>query len=88
MIKTDKFKTINVELLFSRDIKKEDVTITNFLTSIMTYSTKKYNRRIALSQKIEDLYAARLFSNCYRVGNQYTIDFTLRFLNDKYGEPG
>lgn len=88
MIKTNKFKTTNVELLFSRDIKKEDITITNFLTSIMTYSTKKYNRRIKLSQKIEDLYAARLFSNCYRVGNQYIVDFTLKFLNDKYGEPG
>ena len=88
MIKTKKFKTTNIEVLFCNDIKKEEVTITNFLTSIMTYSSKKYCKRIELSHKIEDLYAAKLFTNCYRIGNQYTTDFTLKILNDSYGEKG
>ncbi len=88
MIKTEKFKTTNIEVLFCKDIKKEEVTITNFLTSIMLYSSKKYNNRIKLSHKVEDLYAARIFTNCYRIGNQYTIDFTMKILNDKFSEEG
>ncbi len=43
MIKTKRFKTTSIEILFSRDIKKEEITITNFLSSIMNYSNKKYN---------------------------------------------
>ena len=83
MIKTDKFKSTYVEVIFSSDIKKDTITINNFLSTILTYSTKKYNTRIAFSKKIEELYAASIYSNCYRLGKTFNIDFNLRVLNDK-----
>ncbi len=88
MIKTDKFKTTNIELIFGRNIKKEEITIENFLSSILTYTTKKYNTKIKFSQEMENLYAAKVFSSGYRLGNQYIIDFNIRVLADKYGEKG
>ena len=46
MIKTDKFKSTYIEVIFSNEIKKENITINNFLSSYLTYSTKKYNNKI------------------------------------------
>lgn len=88
MIKTDKFKSTYIEIGFGSLIKKENITISNFLSSILTYSTKKYNSKIEFSRKIEDLYAASIFSSSYRLGKNYIIDFNLRVLNDKYTEQG
>ena len=88
MIKTNKFKTTSIELIFGMKIKKEEITIANFLSSILTYTTKKYNTKIKFSQKMENLYAARVFANSYRLGSQFNVDFDLRVLNDKYGEKG
>lgn len=88
MIQTDKFKTTTIEVLFNRDIKKEEITILNFLTSIMTYSTKKYDKRRFMAERLEELYAAKLIVNNYRLGNQYIADFTMKLLDDKYSEKG
>ena len=34
------------------------------------------------------MYAARVFSNNYRIGKNYVTDFEMRVLNDKYSEDG
>ena len=88
MIKTDKFKTINIEVVFNNEINKDKITITNFLSSIMAFTTKKYDTKIKFAQELEKLYAARVFSNNYRVGKYYVTDFEMRLLNDKYTEVG
>ena len=36
MIKTNKFKTINVKVVFSNEIKKNEITIRNVLSDILT----------------------------------------------------
>ncbi|MBO5375614.1 MAG: insulinase family protein [Bacilli bacterium] len=88
MINTDRFKTINVEVILSNEIKKEEITITNFLSSILAYTTKKYPTKNALAIKLQDLYSARIFTSCYRVGNLYNVDFNLSMLDEKYSEEG
>ncbi len=88
IIKTNKFKTTNIEVIFEQKIKKEDITITNFLSSILTFTTKKYNTRLKLAKKMESLYAARIFTNSYRLGSNLNVDFNMQILNDKYAENG
>ena len=88
LIKSKKFKTTSIELIFGREIKKEEITKTNFLSSILTYTTKKYNTKIKFCQNMENLYAAKVFANAYRLGYHYNVDFNLRVLNDKYAEEG
>lgn len=88
MIKTDKFKSTYIEVIFENKIKKEDITKCNFLSSFLTYSTKKYNTKSKFAKKVEELYAASVFSNVYRLGNYLNLDFNMRVLNDKYTEKG
>ena len=86
MIKTNKFKTTNLEIVFSNKIKKEEITLTNFLSASLFTTSKKYNTKMLQSRKLEDLYAARFSTNCYRIGNLFNVDFNMKILNDKYVE--
>ena len=43
LIKTDKFKSLFFEIIITKKLKKEDITITNLLIDNMSFSTKKYN---------------------------------------------
>lgn len=88
MIKTNKFKTVSVKVVFSSAIKKEEITIKNFLADILTYSTKKYKTNKEMSIALQDLYAMNIFSNCYRIGKFYNMDISASFLNEKYTESG
>lgn len=88
MIKTDRFKTINIQLTFSNDIKKHDITKINFLTDMLAYSNKTYPTKKALSIALQDLYAASINSTCYRLGNYYNSDINFYMLNETYTEKG
>lgn len=86
LIKTDKFKTVTLRVVFHSPIKKEEITIRNILTDILLQSSKEYNNRRDLTIKAEDLYAADITTNNQRVGNYIVSSFILQVLNDKYTE--
>lgn len=88
MIETDKFKSVNVEVILKDKVKKDEITIRNMLADILAYSTKKYPTRYDFSIAHQDLYALKTFSYCGRMGNFYTTVFQLNFLNEKYTENG
>lgn len=88
LIKTDKFKTIDVRICFRDEIKKEDITLRNMLTSLMTYSTDTYPTKRDLVLKSEDLYAASVYAKSYRSGRYSVVNFYLSILNEKYTESG
>ena len=66
MIKTNRFKITTIELIFCNEVKKEEITITNFLASAMCYTTKKYNTKIEFAKKLEELYAALKLSETHK----------------------
>ena len=88
LIKTDKFKTIDIRGCFRDEIRKEDITLRNMLSSLMTYSTDTYPTKRDLVLKSEDLYAATIFTKSYRSGRFSLVNFYLSMLNEKYTEKG
>ena len=44
-IKTDKFKNCSMEVMFTKKLQKEEITINNVLTDILVASTKNYKSR-------------------------------------------
>lgn len=88
LIKTDKFKTITVKILFRSQIEKSEITLRNALTSLLVYSSKKYNTKRKLTIKTQELYSAGISVNNSRTGNYINTFFTLNVLNDKYTEDG
>lgn len=88
LIKTDKYKTITIRVMFKRKIKKEEITIRNVLASLLVQSTNKYNSKRKMTIEAHDLYSARLAVDNSRAGNYINTIFTLNVLNDKYTESG
>lgn len=88
LIKTDKFKTIAVKVIFRRPIEKETITIRNVLSDMFMQSSKKYSSKRDLTIKAQDLYAAEMSTSNSRLGNYITTTFHLNVLNDKYTEVG
>lgn len=89
-IKTDenKFKTISVQLNFRRKVKKEEITIRNFLTKILIDSTAKYKTNKEMNIAVEDLYGIEVFTNSILSGNYSILNFCCQFLNEKFTEEG
>lgn len=88
LIKTDKFKTIAVKVIFRSPIAKESITIRNVLCDMFMQSSKKYSSKRDMTIKAQDLYAAEVSTSNSRLGNYITTTFHLNVLNDKYTEKG
>ena len=88
VIKTDKFKTITVDISFRRKIKKEEITIRNLLKEMMVNASYNYPDEKSLIIETEKLYDLKLVSSSYRVGNDSILSFRCRFLNEIYTEEG
>ena len=88
IIKTKRFKTTTIEVNFLRKIKKEEITIRNFLSEILLQSTKQYPTKRLLTLKSMELYNANIGSSNSRIGNFENLSFSLKFLDEKYTEEG
>ena len=85
-IKTDKFKTIDIRVMFIDKFKKEDITKRNFLMDMLSFSTKEYDTHRKLSIKCQDLYSLNLNSSNFRLGNYLISKIGITLLNPKYTE--
>ena len=88
MIKTNKFKTITMRVIFHSPIQKEEITKRNVLSDILLQSSKKYSSKRNMIIESENLYAADLYNNTQRLGNYMMTSFILQVLNDRYTEKG
>lgn len=88
LIKTNRFKTITIRIILRDIVKKEEITLRNFLLDMLNYSTYNYPSRKELVAKSQDLYAANIYTRASRLGRHSSISFYLSMLNEKYTEPG
>ncbi len=86
IIKTDKFKTITVRVIFHSPIVKEEITLRNVLSDMFMLSSKNYDSKRKLTIKAQDLYAASIETTNNRLGNYIVTNIYLSVLNDKYTE--
>lgn len=86
LIKTDKFKSLFFEIIITRKLKKEDVTITNLLIDNLSFSTKKYNTLRLMNIKKQDLYNVFFVASNKRLGKTMQTKLTFSMLNPKYTE--
>jgi len=88
LIKTNRFKTMTVRVCLRDKIVKEEITLRNFLSSFLTYSTDTYKTKRELVKHAQDLYAVNVYTKTYRSGSFNMVNFFLSSLNEKYTEEG
>ena len=86
IIKTNKFKTVTVKVIFHSPIIKDEITKRNILSDILLQSNSDYQSKRDMIIKAEELYAADIYNSTERIGNYIMTSFTLQVLNDKYTE--
>lgn len=83
-IKTDRFKTSHIEVIFRDIANKEEMGAYSFLADMLSQSSKTYPRKKDLITRFEELYKIIVYATTLRVG--YILDFhvSLDFINPDY----
>lgn len=88
LIKTDKFKTINVKIMFKRKACEKELVYRNMLINILMEANHKYQSARLLEIESENLYNIRYGAGSSNSGNYACLHFDTCFLNEKYTEEG
>ncbi|MEG1009974.1 MAG: pitrilysin family protein, partial [Clostridia bacterium] len=83
-VKTDKFKTCHMEIIFRKDIAKEDMSFHSFLCDMLTESSKKYTKKKDVIIRLEELYKSVFYGVCSRLGNTLVTSFIYDFIEPTY----
>lgn len=84
VINTDKFKKNVINVSFKEKVKKENLTIRNFLAAILLKATKSYPDERSMAIKSEELYNIVYDSSSTIYGNYSIMNFEITFLDTKY----
>ena len=83
-VKTNKFKTCQMEIIFKDEARREDVMLKTFLADLMTDCSSKYHSRKEVARYLEELYQASFYGLTNKTGNLIMTSFVLNFLNPKF----
>lgn len=86
LIKTNKFKTILVKVVFWNELKKEELTLRNMLIKNLLFSSAQYNTLRKMAIKKDELFSVDLYSKTYRRGGQILSEINLSSLSEEYLE--
>lgn len=86
LIKTNKFKTILVKVVFWNELKKEELTLRNMLIKNLLFSSDQYNTLRKMAIKKDELFSVDLYSRTYRRGGQILSEINLSSLSEEYLE--
>lgn len=86
LLKDKRYKTTVIKIVFSSELKKEELTLRNLLVNNLLFSSKKYNSIRKMNIKKDDLFGIDLYSRTYRNGNLILSEITLSSLSEKYIE--
>ncbi len=83
-IKTDKFKTTHMEIMFRCPVVKEDLAKQTFLIDMLSETSKKYPKRKDLIIKFEELYKTSLYGSNIKTGQMLIMNFITDFINPNF----
>ena len=82
-IKTDKFKTCHMEIVFRNNIDRKDITKRSLITEMLVENSKKYKTRRDMIIELENLYNSYFYGVTNRIGSSILTSFCFDFINPK-----
>ncbi len=83
-VKTNRFKTCHMEIIFKDEVKKDNMMPKVMLSDIMTDCSAIYPSRKEVVKKLEELYQASFYGVTNKIGDTFLTSFVLSFLNPTY----
>lgn len=84
LIKTDRFKTVHMEVIFRSNVTKEKAQKRTILCDLLTDCSKKYPTKKDIVIKSEELYKTVAYGSTSKTGNILSTIFVSEFLAPKY----
>jgi predicted Zn-dependent peptidase len=84
LIKTNKFKTVAIEIVFLGEFTKANATKRSLLSRVMMASTAKYPTKKALTNRLFELYDATVSFYSHPSYRTNVSIFTMEMVNEKY----
>lgn len=78
---TEKFKTVIISLRFKEEITKENLGLRALLPNLLTNRTNSYKTKKSLTEKLDDLYGAKLGSKVSRFGKLSILDISFSIIH-------
>ena len=85
-IKTDRFKTIHMEIIFRKELIKEELPYYAFLIDMLMESSKNYPKKRNIIIKMEELYKLMIYGSTVKTGNVLNSNIMVDFIDPKYIE--
>lgn len=85
-IKTDRFKNIQIEVIFRNNIDRKSVAKRTALFDLLLESNEFYKTKRDIILKQEELYNSLVFSSTCRIGNMVLTSVAMDMLNPKFAE--
>lgn len=85
-IKTERFKNIQIEVIFRNNIDRKRVAKRTLLFDMLLENNESYKTKRDIILKQEELYNAVLYDITYKLGNEVLTSVALDLLNPKYAE--
>ena len=82
--KTNKFKSVNIDVVFSTLLSDKDKVYYYALSAFLEDSCAKYDTKQKVSNVLDELYGAKLNVKIDKKGEALLIRFTSSLINDKY----
>lgn len=87
LIKTDKFKTVDVSIRLTKPFDKEEFAYLRLLEKMIRFNkTKKYNDITEISKELERLYNSNLMVKSYAQSKNMIFECGITMVNPKYTE--
>lgn len=83
-IKTDRFKTVHMEIIFRKNIVREELVNYAFLVDMLMESSKNYPRRKDVITALEELYKLVVYGSTIKTGNILNSNFMADFIDPKF----
>lgn len=83
-IKTDRFKTIRMEIMFRNNIDPENIVKRTMLFELLLESSEYYKTKRDLILKCEEFYNANIYAETMKVGNEVVSVINYEILDPKY----
>ena len=80
----EKNKKVYIRLIFLNEYKAEDVTKYSLLCNVLSNSSKKYNNKRKICDKLCELYDSGLYFTTRGIYKTRVTSVTLSFINEKY----
>jgi len=83
-IKTDKFKTCHMEIIFTKEAKKEELASYSFLVDLISETSNLYKSRKEVVIHLEELYKTVFYGLTTKLGKMLSSSFILDFIDPCY----